>query len=445
MAKKGHLAIKNEPATDKRSKQSSQVKNIKPQIQFVDESDQSVQSAIDKSKSLIEDETYSKIIKKTNKSNSIQELKLENDDSDIDNASESNTDRGMPQLQLPANNSEAENMIRLSSSSSSSSEPESHKQEASSKSNLSNFDDLLDIDFNFQSQPKPTVETLIANSFNLIDISEKQINPVIAQPPTDNTDLISGIEDLSFKQKVALFQSNVSSSSTNPIPHGPTRSSISVASTANSILNPVKPNELENTVSNSRHDSLKSILNEFDPFSDKSMFSSSENNEPMSQPSKSSIPMSQTMQAISKRSGMIAPPLPPLPNLHSTSTQFVPKPNYNVSLPTTPMLNQNTEINVPNQGINNRPFYNHFAPTPFPSSMSHPNLNNVYRPVQFNYGAPINNQQSQQQPQQQQQAGSQFLASALFSAGTSLSSVVTASTIMNHQQNPETFNPNDLL
>jgi hypothetical protein len=460
----GQLAIENKQVIEKQSHQqlNKPVKENKPAINFVDESDKNIMSAINKSKLLVDDSIYSVIRKADYNSDTNRAIDIGNvSSSDIDSDSPSehkfNEPSQPPRLPDKKLDAEAEKIIKLSSSSSSLSTNDeqardTNKQKTSSNTNLCIFDDLLDIDFNMLPQQKTTVESLIANSFNLID---KAAPPAAGQPPLSalitptlnptlptqvpHADLISDIENLNFHQKLALFQSNLSSSSTH--------SSLNVASTPNSAFNPLKTIESEKKPAVDTH---KSILNEFDPFSDQSIFGDLSKKAEQPPQVNKRITSSQTMQAISNRNGMIAPPVPQRPSqptFQSASFQSTPRPNYNINLPTaTQTMNQNSNVlPASNQVQTNQAFFNHFSPTPFQPSMTHPNLSSVYKPVQFNYGSAVSNHQLQQQ-HMQQPTGSQFLASALFSAETSLSSVVTANTIISHQQNQhDTFNPNDLL
>jgi hypothetical protein len=507
--KGGHLAIEHNISSnneqlalsynnEKQTVTQPASNNSNSKIKFVDESDKDIHATIDKAKTLADTTAlFSTLSSKKNTSsgspsqtasaNSIRQLDLDDassDNDEDDEAEENNMEQGggvhqntdfFKSQNQKHHADEVEDIIKLSSSSSSVSTSDAG---AAHKTQSTNLEDLLGIDFNTSVNQQPVN---LIDSFNLISIAAPQpaprssihattnpfssspSTPVQEQPPppavnsldsfinnaaASLTPSTSTSESMSFQQKINLFQSNLPSSShavlPPPPPPPPLRPVVfrPTSSIYNSLQAKQPLSQLSNNKASSKPDATyESILNEFDPFADQTTPS---NNTDNIRPQL--LAHSHTVQAISNnRSGMIAPP--PLLSSSSSSSQpvsanvsprSVPRPSYSNGLskappppPPPPPPPQN-----PVYAANTGTFYNHFAPQPFHPSMSHPNLSSVYRPVQFNFGGA-----QQQQVTSSGGGSSQFLASTFMSTGAALSNSVN----QQQQKQEDAFDPNDLL
>ena len=232
----------------------------------------------------------------------------------------------------------------------------------------SSLDELLDLDFNITSIEPNASANLPLDSIHISD----PIQPLQALPQTQpvvyrNSQLnkqpsnrhipIMNINDTNCISK-DIFSLQIQQQNSSP---------------SAKILNPVKTNELL-----AKTNTYQSILNEFDPFSDHNMF--------YKKPSPNTTANLTNITPRPFQNNILKAPIyPPLPSpLTLLSEPMQPQqPNYNITLPSSASINT-----MP--GANNT--YNPFTPTPFSSSISHPSLSSVFRPVQFNFGPSANAQ-----------------------------------------------------
>lgn len=265
-------------------------------------------------------------------------------------------------------------IVKISSSPNSSSSNEDYSSKGGDSVSQSNqpksyMDDLINIMSDF-------IEPKLSSALNLLDLAVD-----------NNTSTKTTVDTAPSVLPTTSSNLNTTSSIDSNLILSVDQSSIAVdqSQRSSSFIDPVKSSQLL-----SQTNSLDSVLKEFDPFSQTSMFNSH-------QTSSTTKPAASTMtslmapkpfqvtQSNANRPQQTIPTLPPPPPIPA-------RPNYNIVLPRADPVGPN----VPTRSVvaNHPPAYNPYMPQPFYAAPP-TSLMGVYRPVQFNYPfMPPNNDNS---------------------------------------------------